>query len=366
MEKIILEDDIKGLEQEIDSAVDHLFVEKKKRPKESLTIESPILEPSYSPPSTPPLLKWIERMETQLLSLEWEVTRENLEKTKEEIFILGGSFKEKPDIKSVLNFMDKVLDHMIEGEENIRPPQLKYLLDSMETIKLLMKREQDGEISIYKKLAYAGIEARFSCLEELKDVKIQPPSFSFNKRMEIPAKGEKQIEEMLNKINFFSEKIDGAIKEMDQHLSKFSRMIPKPSEPSEKKDPLAINITIFKVGEKLFGVESDKIFKLFKVPNTFHHRYSNPNKIRLKHVEVKMVDLKKIFSIRGKDQKGENKILTVKDNGEYKGWMVVQVLKKLSLRQDMRRGSGEYFSGIIHWIYEGQPVEIPILNLKKF
>jgi hypothetical protein len=47
MEKIIGENDIKGLEEEIDSAVDRLFVERKRNVAESLSMETPISGPSY-------------------------------------------------------------------------------------------------------------------------------------------------------------------------------------------------------------------------------------------------------------------------------------------------------------------------------
>ena len=113
---------------------------------------------------------------------------------------------------------------------------------------------------------------------------------------------------------------------------------------------LPVNVTIFKVDEKLFGVESEKVFKLFKVPNTFQEKYSNQQKIRLKDVEVKMINLKEILSIHGGGPKGEIRILTVKDNGEYKGFMIDQVLKKLSTASDQEGKVGEYFSGsfILH------------------
>jgi len=79
-----------------------------------------------------------------------------------------------------------------------------------------------------------------------------------------------------------------------------------------------------------------------------------------------VVNLKKIFSIPGGDHIGEMRILTVKDNGEYKGLMVDQVLKKLSTLSEKGGELGEYFSGVIHSTYQEQPVEIPILDLKKF
>lgn len=381
MEKIIGEDDIKGLEEEIDSAVDRLFVEKKSSVAKDLSIKPPISEPSYEPmegfnressfhpsPEPLPLIKSFEKMETQLLALEWEVTKENIKKTIEEVLALRETLKERQDITSVLNLMGKVLIHMIKNEEHIQPPQIKFLLDSKETIKLLMKREKEGEINIYKQLAFGGIEARFLCLEGLKEIRAKQPSLGVSverDKTEIPKMWEKQIEEILNKMNLFFEKMDEILKKFDQHLSNL-RQIGKtsPEELVEKRPPY-VDITIFKIDEKLFGIESHKVLKLFKVPNTFQDKYSSQQRIRLKDFEIKMVDLKKIFSIENRGRKREIQILLVKENGEYKGLMVDQVLKKLSAKADIGGEFGEYFLGMVHWTYQERPVEIPILNLKK-
>ena len=421
------EEDLKGLEEEIDDAVDRLFVEKKRGGAESFlmesqfsepslkspalepamkpptvepplkslilgpSIQSPVseppvksslLEPSYEfekmfdlkssppPPSVPiPFLKSIEKMEAQLLSLEWEITDEKLKKTKEEVLALRELLKQKADIASILTCMDKVLAYMIKNEENIRPPWIKFLLDSKETIKLLMRKETGGEINIYKQLASLGIEARFSCLEGMKESKIIPPSFDKGEgieKKEISIPGEKKIEDMSNKMNLFMEKVEEIFRTMKQQISRLEETTRKPPVPSMEARSLPVNITIFKVDEKLFGVESEKVFKLFKVPNTFQEKYSNQQKVRLRDVEVKMINLKKLLFIQGGEPKGEIRILTVKDNGEVKGFMVDQVLKKLSTTSDRGGEVGEYFSGVIHSTYQGQPVEIPILDLKKF
>jgi hypothetical protein len=42
--------------------------------------------------------------------------------------------------------MEKALARMVKNDENIQPQQIKFLLDSKETIKLLMKRETEGEM----------------------------------------------------------------------------------------------------------------------------------------------------------------------------------------------------------------------------
>jgi len=426
MDKII-EEDLKGLEEEIDDAVDRLFVEKKRGGLENLLMDSQLLEPSLkspvlesatkpptlepplkslvlepsiqspdleppvksslsepsyefekmfdlesSPPPPPvpvPFLKSIEKMEAQLLSLEWEITEEKLEKTKEEILALRELMKQKTDITSILTCMDKVLAHMIKNGENIRPPWIKFLLDSKETIKLLMRKETEGEINIYKQLASYGIEARFSSLEGMKETKTIQPTFGKEEGIEkagISVPGEKKIEDMSNKLSVFMEKAEDIFKTLKQQISKLEEATQRPPDPSLEARPLPVTITIFKIDEKLLGVESAKVFKLFKVPNTFQEKYSKQQKIRLRDLEVKMVDLRKILSIQGGRPKGEIRILAVKDNGGYKGFMIDQVLKKLSTTSDRSGEVGEYFSGVIHSIYQEEPVEIPILDLKKF
>ena len=389
MEKIIGEDDIKGLEEEIDSAVDRLFVEKKKSATEGLSMEPSPSEHTHEPvkasdlqsriQSTPeplpirstpeplPLIKSFEKMETQLLSLEWEITKENLERTREEVLVLREILKERTDITSVLNLMEKALIHMITNEENIQPQQIKFLLDSKETIKLLLKKETEGEIHIYKQLAFGGIKARFLCLEGWKETGAKQPSSDVNEesdKTEMPKMWGKQVEGMLNKMQSFLEAMDGILKKFEQHLSSHGQMVRVSSEKLWEKKSIPVEITVFKIDEKLFGIESNKVFKLFKAPSSFQEKYSSQQKIRLKDFEMKVVDLKKLFSIEHKDPKGEIQILIAKEDGEYIGLMVDQILKRLSARAEVNGEYAEYLLGMVHWTYQEQPVDIPILNLK--
>jgi len=458
------EEDFKGLDEEIDDAVDRLFVENKRGVPKSASIESPLpersmkppasepskrpptlepstepvlepfmqppslepsvgspmleptmkppalepsmktslLEPSYEielekninletspspsptpppipPPSPVPFLKSVEKMEAQLLSLEWEITDEKLKKTREEVLALRELLKQKSDLTSILNYMEEILNHMVKNEENIQPPWIKFLLDSKETIKLLMRKETDGEINIYKQLAHLGIDARFSGLEGIRDTKIAPPSFAKGEKMEkagafIPAEKKtestsiaaKKIEDMSNKMNLFMERVENIFAGMKQQISKLEGTTPKTPVPSEEAKPKTVSVTIIKVDEKLFGVETNKVFKLFKVPPNFQQKYSDQSKIRLRDLEVRIINLRKILSIAGGERAGEMRILAVKDNGEYKGLMVDQVLKQLSALLEKKGWAGEYFSGVIHSTYQEQPVEIPILDLRKF
>ena len=451
MDKVTEEEDFKGLDEEIDDAVDRLFIDNKRGTGKRVSMESPALktpeksfigEPSIKPPTSEPSIglprlepsmelptsepftkpsaepsmkpsflepsyefelektldlgktdilekthdlettphppspplqfsKSIDSMEAQLLSLEWEITEEKLKKTREEILALRGVLKQKPDLASILGDMEKVLSHMIENEEDIRPSWIKILLDSKETIKLLTRNETEGEINIYKQLAYLGIEARFSSLEGLKESKIVQPSLGKGEgieKVEHPIPGEKKIEDMSNKMNSFMANVEEIFRTMKQQISRLeetTRKAPTPPAPVEVR-PKPLNVTIFRLDKKLFGVESEKIFKLFKVPDTFQKRYSSQEKIRFRDFELKMVNLRKILALPGAEPKGEMKILAVKDNGGYKGFMVDQVVKKVSAPSEKVGEVGEYFSGIIRSLYQEQSVEIPILDLRKF
>jgi hypothetical protein len=385
------ENEIKGLEEEIDSAVDRLFVEKKvgvperrleKPPAKEPTfkmekdvdlespLESPLERPSeklFEGPSVQPIFfKSIEKMESQLLSLEWEITKENIGRTKEEILALRETLKEKPDITSVLSLMEKVLNYMVKNEEKIRPPLVKFLLDSKETIKLLLIKEGDGDINIYKQLAFVGIQARYSCLEELRETRQEQVAVSLKeKNGDFIEEKDTQINEVINKINLFFEKIEELFKRIDQYLLKPVQGVHEPPGQLGKGTPIPMNITIVKVGAKLFGVESEKVVKLFKVPSGLYEKYASQQKIRLKDFEVRLIDLKKIFSIQKRDGKEELKILTVKDKEEHKGLMVDQVLERLTVQSDIGGTYGEHFSGSFTWTYQEHPIEIPILALAK-
>ena len=477
MEKIFGEDDIKGLEEEIDSAVDRLFVEKKGNVAEKPSIKEPISEPSYEPvkaslqensfkpsaeppkaslqeefskppaeptqsplqedfsdssaealrtffqeefskppaeatrtllredsskPSADPLktffqeecskppveapktsvrqdvskpsdeslssMKPFEMMETQVLSLEWEITKENLQKTTKEVVSLQEIFKERHDITSILNLMAKVLTHMIKNEEHIEPSQIKFLLDSKETIKFLMKKETGSEWNIYKQLLLGGIEARFLCLDGVKETRPQPPSADGNEERErgqIQKIWEQQIEGKLSNMGLSIEKVETTLEKINQDLCRLGqlRQISPVEFVGKKLSP--VGITILKTGGKLFGIESEKIFKLFKVSGAFKDKILSQERIRIKDLEIQMVDLKKIFFIEGASPTGEVQILTVKEDAKYRGVMVDQVLKKFLTEADISGNYGEYFLGMFHWTYQEKSMEIPILNLRK-
>ncbi len=405
MEKILNEEELKILEEEIDQAVDRLFVEKKKTqtdvlPAESIPLE-PLLEPfpqAHPPPSKPspqppfmetpyrmepspeleqifapqpPLSspsKSLDRMESRLLSLEWEITEENLLATKEEVINLKGTLKENPSALSILKFMEKALEDMIQSKGNVHPSFIQFLLDSKETLRLLLEEEKDREIRTYKLLVLKGMEARFACLEPLRKVVKEPSSLQpevGKKSLEILESLENKIRRISDQVDAFPKRIEESIQQIQKSLDEINQRIKNRLE-SPPKENLMAQVLIFKANGRLFGIESQKVVKLFKIPSPLYEKYANFKRLQLKELEVKMVNLQKVFSMEGDLlPAGGGRILTVKDNGEVKGLMIDEIVKRLSAQLKILKTGEPYFSGTIEWIYQDQVVEIPILNLTK-
>jgi chemotaxis signal transduction protein len=429
MEKAPKEEDLRGLEEEIESAIDRLFVEKDQgspqgrlaeppstpsytapgEEKDQLDIDLEALLPSLSevknqgalrdqepelppvsfpeesvkdpkkepdkkgvkaPPSPPPRSRNVlERLEAQILALEWEITEENIRKTGEQVRRLKNNFSGQREVISILGFMEKALHQMMENDESIGPSLTRFLLDAKEMLKLLTNGEEEGDQAVYRRMACEGMEAKFSLVEQLKEKKVMPPSSVDDEKEPSkgvsPIEGIERMEETLRHLSSAVDRIEATLRTMGEQVAQVRRETQVPREPISAPKPSSVHVTVFRIDERLFGVESDKIFKLFRVPGTFEQKYLHQERIRVRDFEVKLVDLKKMFALPKGDQKGETKILLVKDDEEYKGLMIGQVLKKLSVRLETGEDSGAYCSGTVHWTYQERPVVIPVLDVRK-
>jgi hypothetical protein len=347
--------------------------------EESFDLEpsSAPVAPKPSPQVQPPsYLKSIDQLEAQLLSLEWEITHEKLQKTREEVGTLREALKQRKDIGSILGFMGSVLDRMIADEENIDPASIKFLLDAKETIKLSFEREDDREFEIYKSLARQGIEARFHGLGGAKKPPREFPSSSpveprsEKTPAEITPAGKppaewKKVEEFLAQWNHFIEKAQSLLQRIDQRFSELEKGGGASPGGFAKETLPSMDITVFKSYGKLYGVESHKVIKLYKVPPSFQERYADRPKVRVKDKDVTLVDLKKMFPEESWLPAETSRLLMIQGEGEFKGLIVEEVLKRIISSPSDRGKNGKPLLGLIHWNYRAHPVDVPILDVQR-
>jgi hypothetical protein len=415
MEKIAGEEELKGLEEEIDSAVDRLFTEKNRkgsfefspdraflstpRPEEKkedrwsddltlgamgmappLSVDTPLADampPAPEPPRVsddsaepppvglPSFMRGLERLETHLLALEWEITRENLDRTQQEVLALLQTFRENPEVAAVLTLMDRSLSAMTHHEGDIHPGLVKFLLDAKETVKLLLSEEESDLIRTARQLACEGIDARFACLQDLgrqgTPLMGGPEAPAVREHEPVPGDGSKHVEETLGRLDELAsqgnqtlERIEGLL----SHLSSLSTVVPR-DKMGRAAEP--VHVMLFRAGDRLFGLESERILKLYKVPDPFSRRFTHGTRVKMKDLEVRVVDLRKLFFLGDSPASGDVKVLLVKSGGEYAGLLIDQMVDTVSAQPEARVGQGDYVTAIVHWTWGGQPVEVPLL-----
>jgi hypothetical protein len=436
MDKTIKEEDLKELEEEIDSAVDRLFVPKNPELVESLSTKAPSFEPTFetevkpaptvqppfeltetsilelssemeksfdavptsemeepslpaedwtAAPSTPapshhsvvpePMeaRSSLERLEGQLLTLEWEINRENLEKTRQEVRLLKQRGEGGPQGTSILILMEKVLGRMMSHGDTISPALIKFLMDSKETLKLLLEKDGDGEIESLKRLAREGIEARFTCLELASESPgVASPLSSADEIFQEEAPG-RALDEIMGRMNAYFTKMEAGLKKVDEHLALLGdRVRQVPPSPEVRKGgsgadaALGLSLTLVRVDEKLFGIPRDKVVKLFKIPPSLSRQVMSQPSIRLKEMKVKIADLRKLFSLPGSWQGKDLKLLVVQHGGNYKGLVIEQVFPRIFSTSGVERKPGAYSLGTLRWTVQGRPALVSVLDLNQF
>jgi chemotaxis signal transduction protein len=306
---------------------------KRKEPrltKPEVSQKEPILT-SPAPVETSPSL---ERLESQLLALEWEITPEHLEKARREVHALRGAFRGKEDVSFILGLMDKVVGRMISHGDSIGPSFIKFLMDAKDTIKLLTRMDADEMSAMLGRLSCEGIKARFSCLEGPSGLR----------------GGEELSSTILRKIDEYFHSLGQGVWDSTA----------RPSVPSPQ-----MNVTVFQVEDRFFGVPSETVCRLFKLPSVYSTRFSNNQRIRLREMDITIVDLKGLFSLRGTPGPKETRMLVVGHQGGYKGLMIGKVLDTVSARAEAPKEHGGYSAGMIRWTFLERPVEVLLLDLNS-
>jgi len=81
---------------------------------------------------------------------------------------------------------------------------------------------------------------------------------------------------------------------------------------------------------------------------------------------VRLIDLGKFLSLEGESPQGE-RMLLVEEDGGYIGFRIDEVLKRLSGPLFQKAEPSEPFViGHIRWRFENRPVDVPILDPKRF
>jgi len=119
-------------------------------------------EPVEKPPEGEKLPKGLETLEVEILSLEWEFSGEILKKIIAALGGLKAAYRGDDSLLQVIDMMGKVSLYLLNDERSITPEALRFLQDGKEVLKFLTMEK--GEGTIFKNLVVDGINSHFQLL----------------------------------------------------------------------------------------------------------------------------------------------------------------------------------------------------------
>jgi len=119
-------------------------------------------EPVEKPPEGEKLPKGLETLEVEILSLEWEFTGETLKKIIAALGGLKAAYRGDDSLLKVIDMMGKVSLYLLNDEKSITPEAMRFLQDGKEVVKYLTTEK--GEQTIFKNLVVEGINSHFQLL----------------------------------------------------------------------------------------------------------------------------------------------------------------------------------------------------------
>ncbi len=119
-------------------------------------------EPVEKPPEGERLPKGLETLEVEILSLEWEFSGETLKKIIAALGGLKAAYRGDDSLLKAIDMMGKVSLYLLNDEKSVTPEALRFLQDGKEVIKFLTTEK--GEQTIFKNLVVEGINSHFQLL----------------------------------------------------------------------------------------------------------------------------------------------------------------------------------------------------------
>jgi hypothetical protein len=338
------ENELKGLENEIDQAIDSLFVdkanEKEGTPSKTagMSVSGPVKTPEaeresaemgqkipsqepetggspigleVSPKQTDGPLRNLENLETHLLSLEWEISPDLIQKISSELGFLKEAHGNDPPIFNVIEVMGKVANALGDDQGNITPESLRFLLDAKDGIKLL--RDELRDQAAYKNMVASGILARYRLMQ---DQRVTPTE----ERTDFHE--ERELEELKSDLKELSQQLRDRIRQLGSITQKLQST---PSAPPEM-----VRTVLVESSGRVFAIERDRVLRSIQIPHPVVRKVWRDGEIRIRGDRLPLVNLLRVFKLTD-NLEGKQKAVVLIERGN--GRLAILVDRLLQKRE---------------------------------
>ncbi len=337
------------LEQEIDHAIDNLFIEKgvgtepaasqptdeappkaaeppevELGPPPKLGIEEPSEEEKSSFVETERPTRNLENLETHLLSLEWEISSDLIDKIVTELGFLKKAYGNDRALFQVFEVMGKVAHSLADDEGNITPESLRFLLDAKDGVNLFRNELRDKED--YKNLFLSGILARYSILQDQNRISGEAGAE--------PVGGE-EIEGLTQTLKALSQQLRDQIRQLGAVTRKLQ------GDHGASVPLKTVGTVLVTSSGRVFAIERDMVVRSVQIPYRMVRTIWRDNEIRIRGSRFPLVNLFRLFGFKGKVEAEDKTVILIRKADRTLALLADKLLQKkeipsASIREEKR------------------------------
>jgi chemotaxis protein histidine kinase CheA len=274
----------------------------------------------------------LENLETHLLSLEWEISPDFVNKIVSELGFLKEAYQNDRAVYEVVDKMNKVA-HAIAGDAgNITPENLRFLLEAKDGVKLLIE-ELKGKDN-YRNVVLSGILAKYRLIEgqglESKEKPTQP------------AKGH-DFTNLTQNLQALSQKLETEIRQLGSIAEKLKT-------PAERPVPVeTVGTVLMESAGRVFAINKDIVVSSLQIPYRMARTIWKDREIQIRGVRLPLINLFRLLKIRGGVRAGDKNVVLIRKGNRTLAIMVDRLLLKKaipsrSIREEKRLA---YIRGIV-------------------
>ncbi len=325
------------LEDEIDQSIDSRFVQKGtgsegvqsvastvksaesletpevklEAPAPNASVEVPSADREPGPESTQGPMRNLENLETHLLSLEWEISPDLIDKVISELGFLKDAYDNDPALFQVFEMMSNVAHALADDEGNITPDNLRFLLEAKDGIKLLINELKGKEA--YRNVVLSGILAKHHLMQERREGPIETTDQTVER---------KDVEGLTETLKTLSHELQKEIRQLFVITQKL-RTGNAHSTPSE-----TVGMLLMTSSGRVFAIEKDLVLRSVQIPYRMVRTVWKDNEIRIRGDRFPLVNLFRLFKFRDRVEPKEKAVVLIRKDDRTLAVLVDRLLQK--------------------------------------
>ena len=309
-------------------------------PDQAMELEMPPAEQERVVEAPDRATRNLENLETHLLSLEWEISPDLIDKIISELGFLKDTYKNNHAVFQVIDVMGKVARSLADDEGNITPESLRFLLEAKDGIKLLGEELRDKEG--YRNVVLSGILARYQVMQtqgkKLAEGKDYPgPRGEFVGLAESLKALSTQLQDGIHQLGSIAQKLRGR----------------ESATPSRE----TVGAVLVESCGRVFAIEKEKVIRSVQIPYRMVKTIWKDREIRIRGMRLPLVNLFRLFKFKGRVEAKDKAVVMVKKGDRVLAILVDRLLQKREVPLNrIREGKGLAYIGGIASISRGRNI----------